>query len=314
MYADDLVLICDSVPEMRQCIAIIEKWSSETNMVVNKAKCGVLEVPVRASSKDPVLVFQREYWGYPVVDNYKYLGTMLDRTLDLGAHISMIGRKVAWLTARMTPVRNLKDLRLNLNLYKTLIEPLVSMGIAIYLRTTRTKQKEYVTYANKALKKFCLLPRSLPHDILNLLIEPADNRWRRKFEGMWLRDVRHRNYWIELFDFPNFELFDKSKDIADIPGMERRDEIRTATAEPGLLPAFPRQPKPRTIPANFTDLMWTINQHKCKDHKSTCRQRHLKEHNIDLPLKNWLAQHQDKEQRVKVETEIATAIAEIRRL
>jgi hypothetical protein len=50
------------------------------------------------------------------------------------------------------------------------------MGIAIYLKTTLAKQKESVTYANKALKNFCLLPRSLPHDILNLLIEPVDNR------------------------------------------------------------------------------------------------------------------------------------------
>ena len=49
---------------------------------------------------------------------------------------------------------------------------------------------------------------------------------------MWLKDVRHRNYWIELFGFPSFELFDKSKDIANIPGMERRDQIRRATAKP----------------------------------------------------------------------------------
>ena len=30
---------------------------------------------------------------------------------------------------------------------------------------------------------------------------------------MWLKDVRYRNYWIELFDFHDCELFDKSKDI-----------------------------------------------------------------------------------------------------
>jgi hypothetical protein len=34
---------------------------------------------------------------------------------------------------------------------------------------------------------------------------------------MWLKVVKHRSYWIELFDFPDCELFDKSKDIADIP-------------------------------------------------------------------------------------------------
>ena len=94
------------------------------------------------------------------------------------------------------------------NLYKTLIEPLVSMGIAIYLRTTLTKQKEYVTYANKALKNFCSLTSSSNRLTIG---------WRRKSEGMWLKVVKHRSYWTELFDFPDCELFDKSKDIADIP-------------------------------------------------------------------------------------------------
>ena len=154
---------------------------------------------------------------------------MLDRTLNLEPHKALIDRKIAWLTARLTPVRNLKDLRLNLNLYKALIEPLISMGIAIYLRTTLSNQKQYATYANKVLKKFCQLPRSLPHETLNLLIEPADHRWKRKFEQMWLADKLRLRVWTTYLNSQAFQLFDSSKDIKGVRGMERRDELRAAT-------------------------------------------------------------------------------------
>ena len=120
---------------------------------------------------------------------------MMDGSLGLKPHIAEMGRKVAWITARMTPVRLLKDLRLSINLFKVLIEPLIALGVPYYIRGAKTHQHEYESYANRVFKRFCLLPRSLPNDVLDLLIEPASNRFHRRMESMWLADNRRREFW-----------------------------------------------------------------------------------------------------------------------
>jgi hypothetical protein len=48
MYADDIVMICDNIEDLLKCVDIIEEWAVASNMLVNKSKCGILEVPVRA--------------------------------------------------------------------------------------------------------------------------------------------------------------------------------------------------------------------------------------------------------------------------
>jgi hypothetical protein len=284
-------------------------------MVVNKGKSGIMEIPASPNSKRVELLFQREYWGYPVVQQYKYLGTVMDGSLGVSAHLTSIARKVTWLNARMTPVRNFKDLRLNINLYKVLIEPLVALGIPYYLRTSLTEQRKYATFANKAFKKFCVLPRSLPNEILDNLIEPADHRWRRKSERMWLGDRIRRRYWAEVFQDPNFQLFEPTKYKEGLPGMSRRDQIRVAVSEPDTLPQFARQPKPRYIPKGFVDLMWLLNTHKCKAHDTVCRRGHLLEdHSIRIPIGEWLQRYQTKreELRKSVDLELSALTGRIK--
>jgi hypothetical protein len=107
-------------------------------MHVNKAKCGILEIPIRPKAMKRVLANQKQYQDYPVVSKYRYLGTMMDSSLRLEAHMEEIDRKISWLTARLTPARLIKDLRFNLNLYKVLIEPLIALGIPFYIRMPKT--------------------------------------------------------------------------------------------------------------------------------------------------------------------------------
>jgi hypothetical protein len=138
MYADDMVLICDNMPDLLRSVSIIEDWAATSNMHVNKAKCGILEIPVRPKAVKRVLANQKQYRDYPVVGKYRYLGTMMDSSLRLEAHMEEIDRKISWLTARLTPARLIKDLRFNLNLYKVLIEPLIALAIPFYIRMPKT--------------------------------------------------------------------------------------------------------------------------------------------------------------------------------
>lgn len=54
---------------------------------------------------------------------------MLDNKLKAAAHVELIGRKISFLQFKLTPVRLLKDLRLNVNLFRTLCMPLIRMGL-----------------------------------------------------------------------------------------------------------------------------------------------------------------------------------------
>ncbi len=42
-YADDIMILCDEINTLKKCIQIIEKWSEENNMKINKNKSAVLE-------------------------------------------------------------------------------------------------------------------------------------------------------------------------------------------------------------------------------------------------------------------------------
>jgi hypothetical protein len=40
-------MVCNNMEDLLKCVRIIEEWAVASNMLVNKSKCGILEVPVR---------------------------------------------------------------------------------------------------------------------------------------------------------------------------------------------------------------------------------------------------------------------------
>jgi hypothetical protein len=86
MYADDMVLLFSSLKELSEGATIVEEWAATNNMHVNKRKSGILEVPVRPRARKFKLITAEEYQGFPVVSQYKYIGTLMDGSLRLDAH------------------------------------------------------------------------------------------------------------------------------------------------------------------------------------------------------------------------------------
>jgi hypothetical protein len=221
-----MVLICDSMPDLLRSIRIIEEWAVTSNMHVNKTKCSILEIPVIPKVMKRVLANRKQYQDYPVVSKYRYLGTMMDSSFRLDAHIEEIDRKMSWLTARLTPARLIKNIRFNLNLYKVLIEPLIALGIPFYFRIPKTDRGKYENYCRKLVKRFCLLPRSTPHAALDLLVEPPDYRFQRKIETQWFINRKREHLWASHLGEPDLRLFDRNKNRYGMVDMEKRDIIR----------------------------------------------------------------------------------------
>jgi hypothetical protein len=71
----------------------------------------------------------------------------------------------------------------------------------------KTDKAKYATYANTVFKKFCILPKSTPQEIIDLLIEPADYRLQHRLESIWFADKRRQSFFQQTFGDPNWKLF-----------------------------------------------------------------------------------------------------------
>ena len=65
----------------------------------------------------------------PFCESYKYLGVYLHRNFQLGLYINCIEGRVLSLMRSMAKFRNLKRLRLNINMFKVMVMSLISMGL-----------------------------------------------------------------------------------------------------------------------------------------------------------------------------------------
>ena len=81
-YADDVLIICEDIETLQNCISVIEKWSDENNMKINKSKSAILE-SVHRMKKKTILTIGENIMGYPIVDEYKYLGTWFNQKLSM---------------------------------------------------------------------------------------------------------------------------------------------------------------------------------------------------------------------------------------
>jgi hypothetical protein len=137
-------------------------------MVINHKKSGVMHVDCRRKKgkEDRWEAFR----GFPIVVQYRYLGGILRRDFKTMYHMRGVCRKIAFLASKLTPIRMMKDIRLSINLFRTLCMPLIRMGLANMLITTKTDQNQYLGQIRAKFKAFCLLPRCTPNKIVNALL------------------------------------------------------------------------------------------------------------------------------------------------
>lgn len=84
------------------------------------------------ANKNKLLGRPRTYLDYPFANKFKVLGTLVDNNLGINSHLSQIKSKFSYICKKLTPVRMLKDFRLNSNLFTTIIQPLFRLTSSIY--------------------------------------------------------------------------------------------------------------------------------------------------------------------------------------
>ena len=90
-YADDILVLCDDLDTLKRCIQTIEQWSETNNLKINRNKSAILEFVHRRSKKQQ-LIINENFMEYPIVSQYKYLGTWLNQKLTLDTHLEAVMR------------------------------------------------------------------------------------------------------------------------------------------------------------------------------------------------------------------------------
>ena len=60
MYADDILTLCTSLEQLRQCIDLIDKWAASNGMSLNKSKSGIIPFAQRKVIKIPLMRIEKQ--------------------------------------------------------------------------------------------------------------------------------------------------------------------------------------------------------------------------------------------------------------
>jgi hypothetical protein len=119
-FADDVVVLADSVSALRRTLARIERWCARNGMALGAAKCGVMVAGgagvvgggARALLAVEPLRLQSTGEIIPVVESYKYLGVLFTENRSHEASVEARVRVASHALARLRPL--LRDRRVPL--------------------------------------------------------------------------------------------------------------------------------------------------------------------------------------------------------
>ena len=261
-YADDLLVICTSLSQLRKAIQSIQRWSSINNLLLNSKKSGIIEFIPRSKSYPSSLSTGTIFEGIPVVDEYKYLGLIVDKKITCQPQLKHIEKKTTYQCTALWPILKAISLSKRITLWTMLIRPLFEMVIFPFSAERTKSGLELVRQKLRwSFKKFCLLKRNI------------DNK---TIEGLMDFNFNERTTQVVRITKIKWELRIKGK----IPSKED----------------FPKYPNKINIkkqvwyPMELAELI-NIKTALCKECKVPCHSNHLlQHHNIQVPENEELLQ------------------------
>ena len=104
------------------------------------------------------------------MNEYKYLGTKINRKCDFSARLDYINRKINYIIYQLKPIILRENFRLNSNLFRTMVMPLFRMGFILFEHLQDSQKNKFEIAIRKAFKKMNMLPQSTPTTIIYKII------------------------------------------------------------------------------------------------------------------------------------------------
>jgi hypothetical protein len=197
LYADDILLLCDSPEQVRKCIQIVERWSKENGMELNKKKSGIVVFAPRLAKKIPYMKLQEtekikenkktgekakvivkewvttgeEIDGVPIVNKYKYLGTYLDSKLTLSTQLNFIRQKSNFLFTKLYPYLINASAHARKNMWRTMVYPLFNgvLGL-LQFEYAKSNNENLLRLWRYTFKKFLMIPQNTNTELVDDMI------------------------------------------------------------------------------------------------------------------------------------------------
>jgi len=179
MYADDILLLCDSQYQIRKCVQIIEEWSKQNGMELNKDKSGIVIFAPRKAKKIPLMeaetilnsqgkVVRREWvpiqkniCQIPILSSYKYLGTYLDSKLTMRNQLVHIKDKSNYLFFQLYPYLSNATADGRQDMWRTMVLPLFNAILLLsYFEKAQIENWNMLRLLIGTFKKFMMIPKN----------------------------------------------------------------------------------------------------------------------------------------------------------
>jgi len=166
-YADDVLVLCTSIHELRKVIEIVRKWSSENNLKLNEKKSGIVPFqPRKGKQKYFTLkpgnpnnpLEEKTFEGFPVLQKYKYLGLWLDEKLQMKNQIQHIKQKTNYISHKLYPMIYHCSLETRINLWDLMCRPLIEQTFALFeAEQSRSNQEALLRIVRTTFRRMTLL-------------------------------------------------------------------------------------------------------------------------------------------------------------
>ena len=192
-YADDVLILCPSLSQLREVINLIRSWSKENNLFLNEKKSGIVPFQQRrGKDMGPFTLFEEKqvpidkksgkcktvkvpksqtYEGFPVLHEYKYLGLWLDYRLQLKHQFSHIRQKVLYLSNKLYPMLIHCSLETRSNLWSVMCRPLTEQTFSLFQsEQSESNRKALLNIMRITFRKMTLLNTRVENKVVEKFI------------------------------------------------------------------------------------------------------------------------------------------------
>jgi len=136
---------------------------------------------------------------YPIVAEYKYLGTFLDQKLTPNPQINHIQKKTYFLRSKLSPILYNASLDFRKNLWQTFVIPMYEFLLPIYFyEQSMTKREQIERMLRKSFKSYTGLKKTvetmLIRDLMGYNLDERSRFLHYISEKKWLHRERNEMY------------------------------------------------------------------------------------------------------------------------
>ena len=204
-YADDIMILVDNIKQLQRLVQLIDSTFPAFNLHINKQKSGIVQFRHRRSKLSDEDIQWREkhhnvFLGYPIVPEYRYLGTLLTEKLTIDSQLAAIAKKSRFIASKLFPALHNSTLSYRYNMWQIFIAPLFDFIlplISVEFYASPVQRAELLL--RKTLRQFTFLHNNVSintfHNLFNYHLRDRAKLLEYISHQKWLARLQGRHYY-----------------------------------------------------------------------------------------------------------------------